>query len=62
MPDKETDLIRIATLMLQVPGKVVKEYLGPSRYHELLECYKRVRKQTSIPPQLDLFEDKKDGN
>jgi hypothetical protein len=56
VPTEQETLIRIATLYLAIPGKKVKEYLGPARYHELLECYKRVKK--SVPPQGKLFEDK----
>ena len=61
MPSNQDDLVRIATLYLQVPGKVIKEYLGTSRYQELLECYKRVRKNISIPPQQSLFEENGNG-
>lgn len=57
MPPEREVLIRIATLYLRVPGKVVKEYLGSTGYHELLECYKRVKK--IVPPQEELFKEKK---
>jgi hypothetical protein len=57
MPSNLATLIKIAKLYIAIPSKVVKEHLGPKKYHELMECYTQV--SHLIEHQGELFKKEK---